>query len=66
MENKKDTSCLKVKRQSQSLSFNLDHLDIEDEIIWNKYTQVRVIFRNIINIYTNNCVNHRYQSNKTY
>ena len=60
MENKKDTSCLKVNRQSQSLSFNLDHLDIEDEIIWNKYTQVRVIFRNIINIYTNDYFNHRY------
>ena len=30
----------KVRRQSQFMSFNLDYLDIEDEIICRKYTQV--------------------------
>ena len=30
----------KVRRQSQYMSFNLDYLDIEDEIICRRYTQV--------------------------
>ena len=41
MDNVNDANCKKIRRQSQYLSFNLDYLNIEDEPICHKYTQVR-------------------------
>ena len=40
MDNVNDANCKKIRRQSQYLSFNLDYLNIEDEPICHKYTQV--------------------------
>ena len=41
MDNENSANCKKIRRQSQYLSFNLDYLNIEDEPICHKYTQVR-------------------------
>ena len=41
MDNVNDANCKKIRRQSQYLSFNLDYLNIEDEPVCHKYTQVR-------------------------
>ena len=41
MANETSGNCKKIRRQSQYLSFNLDYLNIEDEPICHKYTQVR-------------------------
>ena len=41
MANETSGHCKKIRRQSQYLSFNLDYLNIEDEPICHKYTQVR-------------------------
>ena len=41
MANESSGNCKKIRRQSQYLSFNLDYLNIEDEPICHKYTQVR-------------------------
>ena len=40
MDNVNDANCKKIRRQSQYLSFNLDYLNIEDEPVCHKYTQV--------------------------
>ena len=40
MDNEKNANCKKIRRQSQYLSFNLDYLNIEDEPVCHKYTQV--------------------------
>ena len=40
MDNENSANCKKIRRQSQYLSFNLDYLNIEDEPVCHKYTQV--------------------------
>ena len=40
MDNVNDANGKKIRRQSRYLSFNLDYLNIEDEPVCHKYTQV--------------------------